>query len=101
MYLLHLHGLLHLIAIGHVVGHLLSCTNKLIGFVWNRNLVVGFVLYVDDGLVVTGASQVVATGCVSVSDDGWLDGLHCGFSYRCICDDHGVDNSGSRRGRLA
>lgn len=99
MYLLHLHGLLHLVAISHVVGHLLSCANKLIGFVRNRNLVVGFFFHIDDGLVVTGASQIVATACVS--DDGGHNGLHRGFRQRPICDHYRVDNSRSRGGRLS
>lgn len=63
---------------------------------------VGFVLKIDDGLVVAGvASEVVTACCVRVGDDGGLDGLDCGFSGGFLGDDHEGLGSGSRGGRLA
>lgn len=62
---------------------------------------VGLVLDVD-GLVFTGvASQAVATGRFSVSDDGGHDGLGRGLSRGPFGDYHGSNGSRSRGGGLA
>lgn len=97
LYLVHLHGLLHVVAVALVIVRLLPAVVVLVGLVGRRNLMVGLVLHID-GLVVTGVtSQTVSTSWVCVCDDGWLQRIHGGFYHRFICDrddDGGSDGGG-------